>query len=102
MSTFLSILAPIIYGVAVGIIFLLVVLYISKKAHYMPSLKALGILLAVGISLFSIVNVILSKYSPSKWFTYICLAILALPFCFMAYRIAKRLQQEKKVPHEED
>jgi uncharacterized membrane protein YfcA len=101
MPTYLSLVPPILYAIGVGGVAYLLVTRTSIVKHRTPSMVALGRLMAVGVPLLFIVNVILFKYTPGRVFTYICLGVQACIVYVVVYRSVKRIKDERNATRSE-
>jgi hypothetical protein len=105
MPSFVTIIPPILFAIGMMGVFLLATRLFLRRVNHQPSQAILFYLLAIGIPLCFIVNVILVKYSPNVVFTDICLGVMFLiVFCF-GYYIALKMREEKKAlreRHEDD
>jgi hydrogenase-4 membrane subunit HyfE len=101
MSAFLSIVLPIISALGSGGLALLLVTRIPKAKHYSSSMAGLGRLMAIGVPLLFVLNFVLSLYSPSRLFTYVCLFIFIILVFIIAYFYARRMREERRADRDE-
>lgn len=101
LTIFYFVIAPIFYMSIVGSLGLLLMERTAKARHYSPALISLSRFMIVGISLFIVINIILFKYSPNIWLTYICLGIEAIVLFIIIFRFVLHIKQERQIAREQ-
>ncbi len=101
ITIFYYIIAPILYMTVVGGLSFVLIERTAKARHYSPALIVLSRLMIISISLFVIINIILFRYSPDIWFTYICLGVEAVVLFIIIFRYVLRIKQERQIAREQ-